>query len=69
MPCCGRADNRANKGEAAYYARYAYLSKEQKARQLALIGSRCDKCDAITSSDSENKCTVCGDSKTPKSGD
>lgn len=63
MPCCGRADNRANKGEAAYYARYAYLSKEQKARQLALIGSSCSTCDAITAGD---PCSVCGNAKPSK---
>ena len=65
MPCCGRPDNRAAKTEAEYYQRYAYLSKEQRARQLALSGSKCASCDALTLGD---PCAVCGKSKAPKEG-
>ena len=65
MPCCGRPDNRAAKGgsEAEYYARYAYLSKEQRARQLELVGSKCPICDALTVGD---PCSICGNPKPPK---
>lgn len=68
MPCCGRPNNRTTKGEASYYERYAYLSKEQRARQLELIGSKCPSCDALTVSDAQNNCTVCGQTKSPKEG-
>jgi len=63
VPCCGRANNRANKNnEAAYYERYAYLSKEQRARQLELVGSTCATCDALTSGD---PCSICSNPKIP----
>jgi len=65
MGCCGRPDNRAGKGgPAAYYERYAYLNSHQKAKQLALVGSKCTTCDALTMSDAEGNCTVCGSPKT-----
>lgn len=65
MACCGRPNNRAQKdeGPAAYYARYAYLSKEQRRQQLALVGTSCKSCDAITVGD---PCSVCGNPKAPK---
>jgi hypothetical protein len=70
MPCCGRPSNRANKNnEAAYYERYAYLSKEQRARQIELIGSTCATCDALTASAAGNKCSICGNPKEPKPND
>ena len=62
--CCGRPNNRANKkggGEADYYARYAYLSSHQRARQAELVGSKCTTCDALTMGD---PCSICGTSKT-----
>ena len=62
MGCCGRPDNRANKGGAAgYYERYAYLSSHQRAKQLELSGSKCKTCDALTMGD---PCTICGAKKT-----
>ena len=62
--CCGRPNNRAGKGSpASYYERYAYLSSHQRAQQIKLVGSKCDACDALTMSDTDNKCTVCGNSK------
>lgn len=63
-PCCGRPNNRANKGGAAsYYERYAYLSSHQRAKQLEVSGSKCTTCDALTMTSEEGKCTVCGTSK------
>ena len=60
--CCGRPDNRANKGgESGYYARYAYLSSHQRAKQAELSGSKCTNCDALTMGD---PCTICGANKT-----
>lgn len=62
MGCCGRPDNRANKGGAAgYYERYAYLSSHQRAQQAELIGSKCSDCDALTMGD---PCSICGKKKT-----
>lgn len=61
-PCCGRPNNRAKNNEAAYYERYAYLSKEQRARQLELVGSTCATCDALTAGD---PCSICGNPKIP----
>jgi uncharacterized paraquat-inducible protein A len=67
-PCCGRPDNRANKkGAKDYYERYAYLSSHQRAQQAELVGSKCPTCDALTMSDQENKCTICGVPKAPQS--
>jgi uncharacterized paraquat-inducible protein A len=66
-PCCGRPNNRAQKGKggtADYYARFAYLSSHQRAKQLEVAGSKCTQCDASTMSDSGGKCTVCGANKT-----
>ncbi len=64
MPCCGRTDNRANKGGAAgYYERYAYLSSSKRAKQAELVGSKCTTCAALTMGD---PCSVCGGSKTKK---
>jgi len=64
MGCCGRPDNRANKGgnAAEYYARYAYLSSHQRAQQAELVGSKCSSCDALTMGD---PCTICGTNKAP----
>ena len=61
MGCCGRPNVRDAK--ANYYEKYAYLNSHQKAKQLAISGSQCDTCSALTMSDAENKCTVCGNSK------
>ena len=66
MGCCGRPNNRASKGgavggKAEYYARYAYLSGHQRAKQLELVGSKCSTCDALTMGD---PCTICGSKKT-----
>lgn len=69
MGCCGRPNNRAQKGsggEADYYARYAYLNSSQRAKQTELVGSKCKNCDALTMSDAESKCTVCGNPKEKK---
>jgi len=67
MGCCGRPNNRASKGggEAGYYARYAYLSGHQRAKQLELLGSKCSKCDALTMGD---PCNICGTKKTEAEG-
>lgn len=62
MPCCGRPDNRANKGgPAGYYERYAYLSSSQRAKQAEIVGSTCKTCSALTMGD---PCSVCGGLKT-----
>ena len=62
MPCCGRPNNRNQKGGAAgYYERYTYLSSRQRARQEKLVGSKCESCDALTVGD---PCSVCGNPKT-----
>ena len=66
MPCCGRPDNRQNKGGATdYYQKYAYLSSHQRAQAEKLVGQigKCESCDALTMGD---PCTICGDPKTPK---
>lgn len=64
MPCCGRPDNRVNKGGAAgYYERYAYLSSSKRAKQAEIVGSTCKTCAALTMGD---PCSVCGGSKTKK---
>jgi recombinational DNA repair protein RecR len=60
MPCCGKPNNRAKKGAAEYYARYAYLSSHQRAKQLEIAGSKCKTCDALTAGD---PCSICGNSK------
>jgi hypothetical protein len=61
MPCCGRPNNRGVKGgEAEYYARHAYLTSAQKAKQAQLGVSNCASCDAITLGD---PCKVCGNPK------
>ena len=67
MGCCGRPDNRANKGGASgYYERYAYLSSHQRSQQVeAAGGSKCATCDAYTMSD---PCAVCGNPKTTPQG-
>ena len=60
-PCCGRPNNRNKQGgEAGYYARFAYLSSHQKARQAQLSGSKCEACAALTVGD---PCSVCGKAK------
>ncbi len=65
--CCGRPDNRVNKGGAAdYYSRYAYLSSHQRAKQVETAGSKCASCDAITAGD---PCTICGITKTKPQGE
>lgn len=66
MPCCGRPDNRQNKGGSAeYYKKYAYLSSHQRAEAEKLIGQigMCASCDALTMGD---PCTICGKPKSPK---
>ncbi len=64
MGCCGRPNNRAGKGgTASYYERYAYLNSHQRAKQAQLVGSKCETCDALTMSNADNNCTVCGNSK------
>jgi len=60
MPCCGRANNNANKGAAGYYERYAFLSSAQKEKQLQIAGNNCVTCSAITVGD---PCSVCGNPK------
>lgn len=72
MPCCGRPDNRANKeGAAGYYQKYAYLSGAQRQAAEKLLGqiSKCDSCDALTYSNEDNHCLVCGSAKTPAKDD
>lgn len=61
--CCGRPNNNASKGEAGYYERYAFLSSAQRERQLKVSGSSCSTCDAITTSDKQNRCQICGQNK------
>jgi hypothetical protein len=63
MPCCGRPNNRAQKGgtQAEYLARYAYLSSHQRAQQVELGASKCESCDALTMGD---PCGTCGAKKT-----
>ena len=66
MPCCGRPDNRQNKGGGAdYYKKYAYLSSHQREQAEKLIGAigMCASCDALTMGD---PCTICGKPKSPK---
>jgi hypothetical protein len=67
MGCCGRPDNRANKGGAAgYYERYAYLSSHQRSKQVEVTGaSQCTTCSAYTMGD---PCAVCGNTKTATQG-
>ncbi len=55
MGCCGRPDNRVQKGNS-YAERYAYMSSHQINTQLGAL-SKCKSCDALTSGD---PCTVCG---------
>lgn len=66
MSCCGRPNNRTKKeGAASYYQKYAYLSGNQKQSADKLLGqiSKCITCDALTYSDDQQACTVCGDQK------
>lgn len=64
MGCCGRPNNRIGKGgPSSYYERYAYLNSHQRAKQVQLVGSKCETCDALTMSDTDNNCTVCGNTK------
>lgn len=64
MPCCGRANNRAQKGgQANYHSRYAYRSSSQIAQLEKIGASRCAKCNAFTVGD---PCSVCGQAKAPK---
>lgn len=67
MGCCGRPDNRQNKGGTAadYYKKYAYLSNHQREQAEKLIGQigRCEDCDALTMGD---PCTICGQPKSTK---
>ena len=65
MPCCGRPNNNAKKGNGAgdYYSRYAYLSSSQQAEKAALGVSNCSSCDAATMGD---PCAVCGNPKEEK---
>lgn len=68
-PCCGRPDNRANKeGAAGYYQKYAYLSSHQRdqAEKLSALAGKCDACDALTMSNGEGNCTICGNPKKSK---
>lgn len=68
MGCCGRPNNRGNKGQggaADYYSQFAYLSGHQRAKQLAQQGSKCSKCDALTMG---NPCSICGAKKTEPKG-
>lgn len=66
MGCCGRPDNRQNKGGASdYYKKYAYLSSHQQEQAEKLLGSiaKCKSCDALTMGD---PCTICGQPKSTK---
>lgn len=66
MACCGRPDNRQNKGGAAdYYSKYAYLSSHQREQAEKIIGAvaKCESCDALTMGD---PCTICGAPKSAK---
>jgi recombinational DNA repair protein RecR len=67
MGCCGRPDNRQNKGGGAaeYYKKYAYLSSHQQEQAEKLIGAigKCVSCDALTMGD---PCTICGQPKSTK---
>lgn len=64
MGCCGRPDNRSAKNsQEEYYKRYAYLNHHQKAQKEALLGTKCQACDALTFNDPEGNCSVCKGSK------
>lgn len=64
MACCGRPDVRNKKSsQQAYYEKYAYLSKAQKAQKDALLGTNCTTCAALTFNDAQGNCSVCGNAK------
>lgn len=65
MGCCGRPDNRQNKGAKEYYQKYAYLSSQQQEQAEKLMGTiaKCESCDALTMGD---PCTICGQPKSIK---
>ena len=65
MGCCGRPDNRQNKGAKEYYQKYAYLSGHQQEQAQKLMGTiaKCEGCDALTMGD---PCVICGQSKSTK---
>ena len=65
MGCCGRPDNRQNKGAKEYYQKYAYLSSHQQEQAEKLMGTiaKCTDCDALTMGD---PCTICGQPKSIK---
>ena len=71
MACCGRSNVRGVPGAKAYYERYGYMTKQQIAEKNRVLGTHCNSCDALTVSNEENKCSVCGNAKTstdPKNG-
>jgi len=65
MGCCGRPDNRQNKGAKEYYQKYAYLSSHQQEQAEKLMGTiaKCESCDALTMGD---PCVICGQPKSIK---
>ncbi len=65
MGCCGRPDNRQNKGAKEYYQKYAYLSSHQQEQAEKLMGTiaKCVSCDALTMGD---PCVICGQPKSIK---
>lgn len=67
MGCCGRPDNRQNKGAKEYYQKYAYLSSHQQEQAEKLMGTiaKCENCDALTMT-SNNNCVICGKPKDSK---
>lgn len=58
MGCCGKPNNRKKKEQAQknYYARYAYLTGQQKQAAGDASVSKCSSCDALTTG---NPCSVC----------
>ena len=66
MPCCGRANNRIQKGKnagAGYHGRYAYRSSSQIAQLEKIGAAMCTTCNAFTVGD---PCSVCGQVKAKK---
>lgn len=62
--CCGRPDNRAQKGNS-YAERYAYISSHQINTQVGML-TKCTGCDALTASTADENCVVCGQVKKGK---
>lgn len=61
--CCGRRNVRGQPGAAEYYQRYGYLTKQQIAEKEKLLGTNCPSCAALTVSNADGACSVCGNQK------